>query len=450
MSAALARPGRSKMPDTPSEQMPSTPPVNVLLVDDQPANLLALEAMLGDLDLNFVRTLSGSEALGQVLRYDFAVILLDVLMPEMDGFETARIIRSRSKSRYTPIVFLTAYETNAIAIHEAYELGAVDFLVKPLVPVILRAKVTVFVELFRKTEQIKWQMEQLRELERREFERRMAEERLRQSEQRYREIQTINAELEQRVHERTRELEREANERKRTLAELMRSNQELGQFAYVASHDLKEPLRKVRIYLQLLQRRCGGQLDADARQFIVYAVDAAQRMQNLVQDLLAYARVGSHGKPFEIVDCAAPFREAVANLEAAIRESRAELTCGPLPRVWADASQLVQLFQNLLDNAIKFRGDQPPVVQVEAQSRDGEWLFAVRDNGIGIDPLFVDRLFVIFERLHSQSEYPGTGIGLAICKKIVERHGGRIWVESKPGEGTTFWFTLPAAGGQSS
>lgn len=439
------------MPDTtPSEAMPNEPPANVLLVDDQPANLLALESMLADLGLNLIQTSSGAEALREVLRADFAVILLDVQMPDIDGFETARLIRGRGKSRYTPIVFLTAYETSSLAIREAYELGAVDYLVKPLVPVILRAKVTVFVELFRKTEQIKRQMEQLRQMERQEFERRMAEERLRQSEERYREIHRINEALEERVRERTGELEREAAERKRTLAELTRSNQELGQFAYVASHDLKEPLRKVHVYLQLLERRYQGQLDEEAHQFIAYAVNAAERMQKLVQDLLAYARVGSRGKAFERVDCVVAFDEAVANLDTAIRESGAAVTRGSLPTVWGDGTQLVQLFQNLLGNALKFRAAQAPQVHVEAERKETEWRFAVRDNGIGIDPRFVDRLFVLFQRLHNQSEYPGTGIGLAICKKIIERHEGKIGVESEPGRGATFWFTLPAIEGQPS
>jgi signal transduction histidine kinase len=422
-------------------------PADVLLVDDQPANLLALEAMLADAGLNLVRAASGPEALRRVLGCDFAVILLDVQMPGMDGFETARLIRGRARSRFTPIIFLTAYDSGPSVVADAYALGAVDFLIKPLVPVILRAKVMVFVELFRKAEQVRRQGERLRQMERQEFERLWAEEKLRQSEERCREAHRLNEELEQRVRERTAELEREAAQRHQALAELTRSNAELEQFAYVASHDLQEPLRKVRVYLELLERRCRARLDDEAAQFIAFAVEAAGRMQVLIHDLLSYARVGSRGRPFEPVDCAVPFGEAVANLEAAIRESGATVTHGPLPAVQADAAQLVQLFQNLLGNAIKFRGPRPPAVRVDAE-RDGCWWhFAVRDNGIGIEPRYLDRLFVLFQRLHTQGEYPGTGIGLAICKKIVERHGGRIGVDSQVGEGSTFRFTLPVTGG---
>jgi signal transduction histidine kinase len=397
---------------------PEEPPVNILLVDDQPANLVALEAMLADLGRNLVRADSGEEALRQLLKADFAVVLLDVRMPGLGGFETARLMRGREKSRYTPIIFLTAYEDSHPA--EAYSLGAVDYLTKPLVPAILRAKVTAFVELFRKTER-------LREMERREVERRLAEERVR-------EVRALNEDLERRVRERTVELER--------------SNAELEQFAYVASHDLKEPLRKVRVYLELLERRC-QQLDEGSRQLIAYAVEASTRMQNLIHDLLTYARLGSRARPFERVDCSAAFDEALANLEAAIQESGALVTRGPLPTVLGDGSQLVQLFQNLVANAIKFRAGKP-VVHVEADPHEGGWRFAVRDNGIGIDPRYADRLFVLFQRLHTREQYPGTGIGLALCKKIVERHGGRIGVESELGKGATFWFTLPAAGGQPS
>ena len=432
------------MPDTPLPKEKSCDQrVNVLLVDDEPANLVALEAVLAGLGLNLVKADSGEDALRQLLREEFAVVLLDVHMPGLDGFETARLIRGRDRSRYTPIVFLTAHDSSKFPVAEAYSLGAVDYLVKPLVPTILRAKVTVFVELFQKTEQVKRQGERLRQMERREFERRLDEEKLRQAEERYQQSRQLNEELEERVRQRTGELEKEVGEHRRTTAELTRSNRELEQFAYVASHDLKEPLRKVRVYLQLLERRQQGRLDEEASQFIAYAVDAAGRMQTLVNDLLAFARVGSRARPFVAVDAAAAFDEALANLEAAVRESAASVTRGPLPTVQADATQMVQLFQNLIGNAVKFRRAQPPLVHAEARQQDGEWRFEVRDNGIGIDPQYAGRLFVLFERLHSREEYPGTGLGLAICKKIVERHGGCIGVESEPQQGSTFWFTLP-------
>ena len=248
----------------------------------------------------------------------------------------------------------------------------------------------------------------------------------------------------------------------RKAEELARSNRELEQFAYVASHDLQEPLRMIASYTQLLARRYGDKLGPDALEFINYAVEGATRMQVLINDLLSYSRVGTRGKPFSATDCNEALARASQNCKIAIQEANATVNCSKLPMVSGDGGQLTQLFQNLLSNALKFRGSQPPLIEIKAElksarpataSQEGlapdplspecEWVFSVRDNGIGIEAQYFERIFVIFQRLHTREQYPGTGIGLALCKKIVERHGGRIWVESSLGEGTTFFFTLP-------
>ena len=227
--------------------------------------------------------------------------------------------------------------------------------------------------------------------------------------------------------------------------ELRRSNTDLEQFAYVASHDLQEPLRMVASYTQLLQTRYQGKLDDDADEFIGYAVDGAKRMQTLLRDLLGYSRVGSQGKPLIAVDSGSVAAAAIDNLKRYISEAGARVEIDPLPEVLGDEGQLIQLFQNLVANGVKFRGEERAVVRVSGRQESREWEFSVRDNGIGISPEYAERIFTIFQRLHSREEYPGTGIGLAVCKRIVERHGGRIWVESEEGGGATFKFTLQAA-----
>jgi signal transduction histidine kinase len=253
------------------------------------------------------------------------------------------------------------------------------------------------------------------------------------------EVRQLNLDLERRVEERTEEL---ANQTR----ELARSNGELQQFAYVASHDLQEPLRMVASFTQLLARRYADKLDDDARDFINFAVDGATRMQTLISDLLNYSRVGTQGKPLAPTDGDAVLERVLDGLKFAIEENRAAITHDPLPRVMADPVQLGQLFQNLLTNAMKFHGANPPRIHISARRTGNMWELSFRDNGIGIAEEHAERIFVIFQRLHTKTEYPGTGIGLAICKKIVERHGGRIWIEASEGGGTTFCFTIAPAG----
>jgi PAS domain S-box-containing protein len=235
----------------------------------------------------------------------------------------------------------------------------------------------------------------------------------------------------------------------KTVGELKRSNEELQQFAYVASHDLQEPLRMVASFTQLLANRYKGRMDADADEFITYAVDGCKRMQGLIQDLLVYSRAGTDGKGLQETSSEKALQEALTNLQAAVDESRAILSHDSLPVLQSDQTQLAQVFQNLVGNAIKYRGAEVPRVHISAKQNEGnEWVFSVRDNGLGIDPKYFEKIFILFQRLHGRQEFRGTGIGLAICKKIVERMGGRIWVESLPTKGSTFYFALPETGGK--
>jgi signal transduction histidine kinase len=249
------------------------------------------------------------------------------------------------------------------------------------------------------------------------------------------ELTALNDELEHRV--------REIEEKNLLMA---RSNADLEQFAYVASHDLQEPLRQIVSFTQLLARRYSGKLDSDADDFIRYTVDGTKRMQELINDILAYSRLRKSNDQFGSVDCEALFAEVIQSLQSVIENTDAEIVHEKLPTVAGDRTQLAQLFRNLVGNAIKFRGSAAPRINVTATKQQQHWLFAVSDNGIGIAPEYFERIFVVFRRLHAAAEYPGTGIGLSICKRIVENHGGQIWLESEPGKGSTFFFTLKEKG----
>jgi two-component system, sensor histidine kinase and response regulator len=377
----------------------SPPRGTILIVDDMPANLEVVTNHLERQGYCAVVALSGEEGIerAEFVRPD--LILLDVMMPGLDGFETCRRLKDSESTRAIPVIFMTALAdtTDKLA---GFAAGAVDYVTKPLNGSEVLARIESHLALYA---------------------------------------------LRRQLAERNALLQREIEVRTEVQAALQRSNTEFEQLAYVASHDMQEPLRKIASYLQLLSQRYQGRLDADADEFIGYAVDGAKRMQALINDLLAFSRVGTKAKPFAPTDCNAIVRTALMDLQMAIEESGAQVEVGELPTVLGDATQLPQLFGNLLSNAIKFRRDVPPRIAVHAQPLGSSWRFEVSDNGIGIAAEYFERIFVIFQRLHGRSRYAGTGIGLAICKKIVERHGGRIEVQSTLGRGSTFAFMLPGA-----
>jgi len=499
-------------------------PTKLLLVDDDRDNLLALQAVLEPLGQELMLAASGFEALRLCLEHDFAAMLLDVRMPEMDGFETAELIRARKRSSHTPILFLTGYRSDE-QLFRGYHLGAVDFLFKPIVPEVLQSKVAVFVELFRKEQLLRRKTEDLQRTEQKfravleaapdamvisdengviqlansrtdflfgydreqllganisslisgwssvdegesmlqgpsalselrltglrrngssfpvqittspfEADGRFITTAIRdateqvQAEER---ILRINAELERRVAQRT--------------SDLMRSNDALRQFAWAASHDLQEPTRMMVAYSQWLGRSAGGKLDEKECEMLECVEENGRRLQGLLAALREYIYISESGdEPWRDVDCNAVVRTVLANLEGVIVESKAVLHCDPLPKIRSLEVLLIQLFQNLVSNAVKYKADDrtPEISIGSSTDADGSCTFSVRDNGIGIESQHAEYVFNVFKRLHGR-EYAGTGIGLAICKAAVERLGGRIWVESVVGQGSTFYFSLP-------
>lgn len=400
--------------------------INILIVDDDAKNLTVLETVLADSSYRLVRATSADEALLALIDREFALLILDIQMPGMNGFELAQMIKNRKKTAHVPIIFLTAYYNEDAHVVEGYDTGAVDYLYKPVNPVVLRSKVAVFAELHRKSRETAAANAVLSsEVEAR----RRIEEKLRE----------LNQTLEHRVAERTQEL-RQHSER------LRRANEALEEFAYAASHDLQEPLRNVALYAELLRERHGGNLNAEGAGFLEVINEGAHRMSQLVSGLLEYARADYLDEPTPVSDGEAVVAQVLKNLDRLVQESGAVITHDALPSVPIKAIHLEQLLQNLIGNALQYKKDgEPPRVRVLAAQEDGHWRFSIHDNGIGIAPEYHQKIFGIFKRLQSgRRESASAGIGLAICQRIVARYGGRIWVESEVDHGATFHFTLPA------
>ena len=380
-------------------------PSTVLIVDDTPANVRVLAEYLDGHGFNVTVAQDGEEGLERARFGRPDLILLDAMMPGWDGFETCRRLKEDPATAAIPVIFMTALSDIGDKVR-AYGAGGVDYITKPFHAEEVLARVNTHLA--------------LRNMQR--------------------ELQERNEALQREIRERQR-AEQVLAERSRELA---RSNAELERMAYIASHDLQEPLRMVASYLQLLERRYMGRLDADAHEFIGFAVDGARRMQALIDDLLTISRVDTKARPLQQLELDGVLATALRSLRISIEERHAEVQAAALPAVRGDAAQLTQVFQNLLSNAIKFCQAAPPRVAISAQRDGGLWRICVRDNGIGVPPEYRERIFGMFQRLHGRHEYAGTGIGLAICQKIIERHGGTIRVEEAEGGGSAFIFTLQA------
>jgi len=406
--------------------------IKILLVDDREDNLFSIESILEKDNYTIVKAKSGREALKVLLhQQDFSLILMDVQMPELNGFETATIIYERDKLKNIPIIFITAFSYDEDYIFKGYRTGGVDYIYKPIKPELLRMKVSVFVELYRKNQQLLLHEKKLlatnKSLQKEIEERKTSEEKIR----------LLNEQL--------------VNNN----AHLKAINEELDRFAYVASHDLQEPLRKIMVFSDKILMK--EHMDEETEKYFKKIINSSKRMQMLINDLLSFSRQSVSASDFQRTDLNTLAREAIAELEIEIERTSANIHVTELPVVWAVPSLMKQLFHNLVSNAIKFRKKGvEPIIQIEAKKMNGPdhslgaplngnkfHKVSISDNGIGFDPKYSEEIFMVFKRLNSYHEYEGTGVGLSICKKIMEKHNGSITAHSEQGKGSTFSFVLP-------
>lgn len=361
------------------------PKPNILIVDDRKENLLATERVLRSLDAAIYKAASGNEALSLVLRHRFAVVLLDVQMPEMDGFETAVLMQEHESMHGVPIIFVTALSKEEKYATQAAEIGAVDYIFKPINPEILKSKVKVYLDLYVQREHILKLNEVLRQ-----------------------------------------------------------SNEELERFAYICSHDMQEPVRMMNSYAGLLEEKCASAIDEKGKRYLQFIISNAQRMQKMIHDILTFSRVGREEIRLERVDCNDILKEVLAEFEPVIAANNVEVSCDTMPVLHTSPTLISCCLQNLIGNALKFHdGSRRPSIGIRASRQEEGWCISVSDNGIGIDPKFHGQIFNIFQRFHRKEDYPGTGIGLSTCRKFIRLFGGDIDFKSTPGEGTIFSFTLP-------
>jgi len=405
----------------------------VLIVDDREDNLLSMESLLEPDGYRMVKAASGRQVLKILLTdFDFALILMDVQMPNLNGFETASLIYERERLRHIPIIFITANNYGEENIFKGYRAGAVDYIYKPVNPDLLRAKVSVFVDLYKKNHRLLAQEQKL---------------------------VAINKNLELEVNER-KASEEKVIELNRQLLEnissLETANKDLDLFAFMASHDLQAPLRKIRMFSDRLLSDHQQALNKDGQLYLSRIQQVAKRMQDLINDILRFSKMSGEQEPFQEVDLNGVFREVLSEMEGSIREKNAEIILDTLPVLPANAGLMVPLFANLLNNSLKYSKRQiPPLIQVRhelihgkegingKETETGYCRIFIEDNGIGFDQKYAEQIFDMFRRLHSNAEYEGTGIGLALCKKIVEMHKGYISALGRPGDGAVFIVSLP-------